>query len=128
MRVIEIKNPGGPEVLALVERPVPIPGDAEVLIKVAAAGVNRPDIMQRKGHYPPPPGASDIPGLEVAGAVHSVGPNVTHWKAGDQVCALVTGGGYAEYCVALAPLCRPIPLDLTDIEAASLPDTCFTVR
>jgi len=127
MQAIEIRNPGGPEVLSLVERSVPIPGDLEVLIKVAAAGINRPDIMQRKGHYPPPPDASDILGLEVAGIVHSVGLSVTDWKTGDQVCALVTGGGYAEYCVAPAPQCLPIPRGLTAVEAASLPETFFTV-
>jgi NADPH2:quinone reductase len=127
MRAIEIERPGGPEVLKLVERPVPVPGDAEVLIKVAASGVNRPDIMQRKGHYPPPPGASDIPGMEVAGTVDAVGSHVTEWKPGDRVCALVAGGGYAEYCVAPAPQCLPVPRGLTPVEAASLPETFFTV-
>jgi len=127
MRAIEIERPGGPEVLRLAEHPMPAPGDSEVLIKVAAAGVNRPDIMQRKGHYPPPPGASDILGLEVAGTVTAIGANVADWKPGDQVCALVAGGGYAEYCAAPAPQCLPIPRGLTAVEAAALPETFFTV-
>jgi NADPH:quinone reductase-like Zn-dependent oxidoreductase len=96
MIAIEIRAPGGPEVLVPVERPVPVPGAGEVLIKVAAAGVNRPDIFQRLGRYAPPPGASDIPGLEVAGTIEQLGPDVRDWRAGDAVCALVTGGGYAE--------------------------------
>lgn len=97
MIAIEIAEPGGPDVLRAVERPTPHPGDGEVLIRVEAAGVNRPDVMQRLGKYPPPPGASDIPGLEVTGTIAEVGPHVTRWKAGDVVCALVAGGGYAEY-------------------------------
>src|SRR5882672_11027231 len=102
MRCVEISTPGSPEVLKLVERPDPVPGRGEVLIRVAAAGVNRPDIMQRRGMYPPPPGASDLPGLEVAGVVESLGDAVTDWRAGDCVCALVSGGGYATLCVAPA--------------------------
>ncbi len=127
MKAIEISRPGGPEVLRLVERPVPVPGPGEVLIRVAAAGVNRPDVMQRRGLYPPPPGASDIPGLEVAGTVAAVGEGVTRWRPGDRVCALLTGGGYAEYCVAAAPLCLPIPKGLDLVQAAAIPETYFTV-
>jgi len=127
MTVIEIREPGGPDVLVPAERPQPEAGPGEVLIKVAAAGVNRPDVMQRKGAYPPPPGASDIPGLEVAGTVASVGAGVHIWRPGDRVCALVAGGGYAEYCVAPAPQCLPVPdrMDLT--HAAAIPETFFTV-
>ncbi len=109
------------------ERPVPIPSTNEVLIQVAAAGVNRPDVMQRNGLYPRPPGASDIPGLEIAGTIAALGAQVAHLKVGDNVCALVTGGGYAEYCVASADLCLPIPKDLSLTEAAALPETFFTV-
>lgn len=127
MRVVEISAPGAPEVLRLGERPRPTPGSGEVLIQVAAAGVNRPDVMQRKGVYPPPPGASDIPGLEVAGTIVAVGDAVGSYAVGDHVCALVTGGGYAEYCVAPALQCLPVPTGLTDLEAASLPETFFTV-
>lgn len=127
MRVVEISAPGGPEVLHLARRPLPSPGPEEVLIRVAAAGVNRPDVMQRKGLYPPPPGASDIPGLEVAGEVIATGARVAEWKPGDAVCALVTGGGYAEYCLAHALLCLPVPRGLNFTEAASLPETFFTV-
>jgi len=119
LRVIEISAPGGPEVLHVVERPIPTPGPGEVLIKVQAAGVNRPDIMQRQGNYPPPPGASDIPGLEVAGTIPDEGDR--------SVCALVAGGGYAEYCVAPAPQCLPIPAGLDVIHAAAIPETFFTV-
>ena len=124
---IEIRQPGGPDVLQPVSRPMPSQNDRQVLIKVAAAGVNRPDVFQRLGFYPAPPGASDIPGLEVSGTVVAAGPEVTRWKIGDQVCALLAGGGYAEYAVAEASLCLPIPdgLDLED--AATLPETCFTV-
>src|SRR5712664_3993250 len=100
MIAIEIREPGEPDVLVPVERPTPVPGSGDVLIKVAAAGVNRPDVMQRKGQYPPPPGAPDIPGLEIAGEVAAVGGKVTRWKVGDKVTALVAGGGYAEYCLA----------------------------
>ena len=127
MFAIEITQPGGPDVLQPCRRPVPVPGPGEVLIKVAAAGVNRPDAMQRKGFYPPPPGASDIPGLEVAGHVVAVGEGFKHPVVGDAVCALLTGGGYAEYCIANASLCLPIPKGLSLIEAATLPETFFTV-
>ena len=125
--VVEIAAPGPPEVLRPARRPVVPPGPGEVLIRVAAAGVNRPDVLQRQGHYPPPPGASDIPGLEVAGEVAAVGDRVTEWRPGDAVCALVAGGGYAEYCVAPAPQCLRVPKGLTAIEAAALPETFFTV-
>jgi putative PIG3 family NAD(P)H quinone oxidoreductase len=127
MTAIEIRVPGGPEVLVAVERPKPVPAAGEVLIKVAAAGVNRPDIFQRLGRYPPPPGASDIPGLEVAGTIEEVGAEVRDWHLGDQVCALVTGGGYAEYCVAPAPQCLPVPRGLDHVAAAAIPETFFTV-
>jgi putative PIG3 family NAD(P)H quinone oxidoreductase len=109
------------------ERPVPEPGAGEILIKVAAAGVNRPDVMQRQGRYNPPPGAVEVPGLEVAGTVASVGPDVDAWKVGDTVCALLAGGGYSEYCVAPVPQCLPVPKGLTLIEAAALPEVMFTV-
>ena len=108
-------------------RPVPNPGPTEVLINVEAAGVNRPDIVQREGHYPPPPGVTDIPGLEVAGEIIETGPEVQDWKRGDYVCALVSGGGYADYCVAPASLCLAIPAGLTMVEAAGIPETFFTV-
>src|SRR6266581_2486681 len=127
MIAIEIREPGGPEVLVPVERPRPTPGSGEVLIAVAAAGVNRPDVMQRRGHYPPPPGASDIPGLEIAGTVEKIGADVTGCRTGDRVCALVAGGGYAEYCVAPAPQCLPIPAGMTFVSAAAIPETFFTV-
>ncbi len=124
---VEITAPGGPEVLRAVEFPDPRPGPGEVLIDVAAVGVNRPDTMQRRGAYPPPPGASDLPGLEVAGTVAALGDGVTEWSAGDRVCALVAGGGYATKCVAPAPQCLPVPGPLDWIEAAALPETYFTV-
>ena len=127
MRAIEISAPGGPEVLRVTQRPVPTPAANEVLIEVAAAGVNRPDVLQRKGGYPPPPGASDIPGLEVAGTIVAAGAGANAWKTGDRVCALVTGGGYAEYVAAPAPQCLLIPRGLTLVEAAGLPETFFTV-
>jgi putative PIG3 family NAD(P)H quinone oxidoreductase len=127
MTVIEIANPGGPESLRLASRPMPAPGPGEVLVAVAAAGINRPDIMQRKGQYPPPPGASDIPGLEIAGTVAAIGLGVHHWKVGDEVCALVSGGGYASHCVAPAPQCLPVPKGFSMAEAAALPETFFTV-
>jgi putative PIG3 family NAD(P)H quinone oxidoreductase len=127
MIAIGIKTPGGPEVLAPERRDVPAPGPREVLIRVEAAGVNRPDVLQRKGHYAPPPGASDIPGLEVAGRVVACGPSVTRWRVGDSICALVAGGGYAEYTVAPEEQCLPIPAGLTAIEAAALPEAFFTV-
>jgi NADPH:quinone reductase len=127
MRCIEISEAGGPEVLTLSERPDPVAGPGEVLIQVAAAGVNRPDVMQRRGAYPPPPGASDIPGLEVAGTVAAVGDGVRDWTPGDPVCALVSGGGYATMCVAPAPQCLPVPAALGLTAAAALPETFFTV-
>ena len=127
MRAIEITTPGGPEVLRPGQRPVPAPAAGEVLIEVAFAGVNRPDVLQRKGGYAPPPGASDIPGLEVSGTIRKLGPQVNEWKVGDEVCALVTGGGYAEYVNAPAVQCLPIPKGLTLEQAASLPETFFTV-
>jgi putative PIG3 family NAD(P)H quinone oxidoreductase len=124
---IEIRAPGGPEVLVPVERATPLPGPGEVLIKVAAAGVNRPDVFQRLGRYAPPPGVSDIPGLEVAGTVEQVAQGVTEWRAGNPVCALVAGGGYAEYCVAPAPQCLPPPRGLDMVAAGAIPETFFTV-
>jgi NADPH:quinone reductase len=127
MIAIEIRQPGGPEVLVPVERPRPTPGPGEVLISVAAAGVNRPDVMQRRGQYAPPPGASDIPGLEVAGTIVAVGAEVSGWDVGDKVCALVAGGGYAALCVAPAPQCLPIPAGMSFVSAAALPETFFTV-
>jgi NADPH:quinone reductase len=127
MRAIEITEAGGPDVLRVATRLTPGPSAGDVLIKVAAAGVNRPDTMQRRGAYPPPPGASDIPGLEVAGTVVQVGPGVTQPKIGQTVCALVAGGGYAEYCVAPAVQCLPVPRGLSLTQAASLPETFFTV-
>ena len=127
MLAIEIREPGGPEVLTPTERPRPRIGAGEVLIRVAAAGVNRPDVLQRQGRYPPPPGASDIPGLEVAGTLEEVGADVRDWHPGDRVCALVSGGGYAEYCAAPAPQCLPIPRGLSLVDAAVLPETTFTV-
>ena len=127
MRVVEISTPGGPEVLRVAERPRPVPGPGEVLIQVAAAGINRPDVMQRQGSYPPPPGASDIPGLEIAGKVVAVGLGVNYTKIGDAVCALVTGGGYATYCVAPEPQCLPVPKGFSMVEAAAMPETFFTV-
>ena len=127
MKAVEISAPGAPEVLKPTERPVPQPQKNEVLIKVAAAGVNGPDIMQRKGLYPAPPGASDLPGLEVSGEIAAVGSEVKRWKAGDNVTALTNGGGYAEYCVADAELCLPIPKGVDLRDAAGLPETFFTV-
>ena len=127
MTVIEITEPGGPEKLAVNHRPVPQPAPGEVLIQVATAGVNRPDCLQRQGGYPPPPGASDIPGLEVAGTIVALGEGVTEWRTGHQVCALLTGGGYAEYCIAPASQCLPIPAGLSLLQAAALPETLFTV-
>jgi putative PIG3 family NAD(P)H quinone oxidoreductase len=127
MIAIEIREPGGPEVLVPVERPMPAPADGEVLIKVAAAGVNRPDVFQRRGRYPPPPGASDIPGLEIAGTVERLGANATGLAVGDTICALVAGGGYAEYCTAPVPQCLPVPRGLDAVAAAAIPETFFTV-
>jgi len=127
MLAIEIREPGGPEVLVPMDRPRPSPGPGEVLIKVSAAGVNRPDVMQRLGRYPPPPGASDIPGLEVSGTIEEIGANVGRWRPGDSVCALLAGGGYAEYAVAPAPQCLTIPRGVSAIHAAAIPETTFTV-
>ena len=127
MTAIEIAEPGGPDVLRAAERPTPEPGLGEVLVKVAAAGVNRPDVLQRKGGYPPPPGAADSPGLEIAGAVVALGPGAGRWRIGDRVCGLVTGGGYAEYCAVPAVQCLPVPADYDMVKAAALPETFFTV-
>jgi NADPH2:quinone reductase len=127
MRCVQISKPGGPEVLVAAERPLPVPRANEILVKVAAAGVNRPDVLQRLGKYPVPPDASDLPGLEIAGEVASCGASVTLWKPGDKVCALVHGGGYAEYCVTPEVQALPAPKGLSLLEAASLPETCFTV-
>lgn len=128
MKAIVILRPGAPEVLQLAERPVPQPSAQQVLIKVIAAGVNRPDVAQRKGNYPPPPGASpDIPGLEAAGIIEQCGESVKRWKRGDSVCALLTGGGYAEYAIADADHCLPIPSNWSFAEASSLSETVFTV-
>src|ERR1700678_4486429 len=127
MTVVEIAAPGGPEQLRTAVRPVPQPGAGEVLVRVAAAGVNRPDVMQRQGRYPPPAGASDIPGLEVAGEIVAIGPGASGVALGDEITALLPGGGYAEYAVAAAPLCLPIPKNLGMVEAAAVPETFFTV-
>ena len=130
MKAIEISAPGAPDVLRLTERPAPVPAAGELLVRVAASGVNRPDVLQRKGLYPVPPGASDLPGLEVAGEVvagDAVAMADAGFKIGDRVCALVAGGGYAELCVAPVGQCLPVPAGWSDIEAASLPETCFTV-
>lgn len=124
---IEITQPGAPEVLQPTARPMPEPMDNQVLIQVAAAGINRPDVFQRMGFYPPPPGVTDIPGLEVSGTIVAIGSGVSRWTVGDQVCALLAGGGYAEYAVAEASLCLPIPEGLALTDAAALPETCFTV-
>jgi putative PIG3 family NAD(P)H quinone oxidoreductase len=126
MRFVDFSQPGGPEVLRIAEREAPSPGDADVLIKVEAAGVNRPDLLQRQGKYPPPPGASPILGLEVAGTVHAAGSDAK-WRPGQRVCALAPGGGYAEYCLAPGPQCLPIPQGLSMEEAAGIPETFFTV-
>ena len=127
MTAVAISAPGGPEVLVAEERPVPQPGPGEILIRVAAAGVNRPDVLQRMGFYPPPPGASDVPGLEVAGVVAAVGPGGDLEMLGQSVCALVAGGGYAEYCLAPVGSCLPVPKGFSMAEAAALPETVFTV-
>jgi len=127
MNVIEITEPGGPDVLQLRERPVPAPTGNEVLIRICAAGVNRPEVLQRKGMYPPPPGATDIPGLEAAGEIAAIGAGVKDWRVGDKVCALLTGGGYGEYAIADAGSCLPVPDGVTMEEAAALPETIFTV-
>ncbi|MYD88358.1 MAG: alcohol dehydrogenase catalytic domain-containing protein, partial [Acidobacteria bacterium] len=127
MRIVEITEPGPPDGLQIGSRPVPVPGSGEVLIRVTAAGVNRADTMQRKGNYPPPPGASDVLGLEVSGTVAAVGQGVADLAVGDQVCALLTGGGYAEYCLAPAPQCLPIPAGVSLVDAAALPEAYATV-
>lgn len=127
MRAVEIRTPGPPDVLQLCERPVPVPAAGEVLIRVAAAGVNRPDCLQRRGLYPPPPGASDLPGLEVAGVVAAVGTDATAPAIGERVCALLAGGGYAEYCVVPAVQCLPVPRGFSLVEAAAIPESFFTV-
>lgn len=127
MRAVEITRPGPPEVLQLAERAVPTLGAGEVLIRVHAAGVNRPDVLQRQGHYPPPPGTTDIPGLEVSGEVVSAAPGAEAWRVGDEICALVAGGGYAEYVAAPAVQCLPVPRGLSMAQAAALPETFFTV-
>jgi NADPH2:quinone reductase len=127
MSAVEIAAPGGPEELKLARRPTPQPAEGEVLVRVRAAGVNRPDVMQRQGRYPPPPGASDIPGLEIAGEVVALGPGAARAALGDRVTALLPGGGYAEYAVAAAPLCLPVPAGLSMVEAAAIPETFFTV-
>jgi NADPH2:quinone reductase len=127
MIAVEISQPGPPDVLRLVDRPTPAPGPGEVLVRVEAAGVNRPDLMQRLGKYPPPPGASDIPGLEIAGTIVAIGPEVARWRPGDMVCALVAGGGYADHCVAPEPQCLPLPRGVRPREAAAIPETFFTV-
>ncbi|HEX7857954.1 MAG TPA: NAD(P)H-quinone oxidoreductase [Sphingobium sp.] len=127
MTAIGIREPGGPEVLKPVRLPVPVPGSGEVLIRVRAAGVNRPDVMQRQGKYPPPPGAPETPGLEVAGEVVATGPDILERLVGRRVCALIWGGGYAEYAIANAAHCLPLPDDLSFTEAAAIPETLFTV-
>jgi putative PIG3 family NAD(P)H quinone oxidoreductase len=127
MIAIAIAKPGGPDVLQPIEVPVPMPGPREVLIRVAAAGINRPDLMQREGRYPPPPGATDIPGLEVSGTVVGCGSGASRWREGDEICALVSGGGYAEYCVAPDAQCLPIPKGLDLVAAGGVPETFFTV-
>ncbi len=126
MTAIAIRAPGGPEMLVPEERPVPAPGAGEILVKVIAAGVNRPDVRQRQGSYPPPKGATDIPGLEIAGEVAALGAGVKRWKRGDKVCALVVGGGYAEYCAAYEPHALPVPAALSMVEAAAIPECFFT--
>ncbi|MBM3648639.1 MAG: NAD(P)H-quinone oxidoreductase [Alphaproteobacteria bacterium] len=127
MNCVEIKKPGGPEALVATTRPLPQPKAGEILIKVAAAGVNRPDIAQRAGLYPPPPGASDLPGLEAAGTVAALGAGVSGWTIGDAVCALTPGGAYAEYCAVPAPQCLPLPRGFDMVRAAALPENYFTV-
>lgn len=127
MTAIEITESGAPEVLRPVVRPMPLPDAGEVLIQVAAAGVNRPDVLQRKGEYPPPAGASDIPGLEIAGEIIAIGLGVQRYRLGDQVCALVSGGGYATHCIAPEATCLPVPKGFDAVQAAALPETFFTV-
>lgn len=127
MTAIAIRAPGGPEVLVAETRPLPVPGEGEILVRVAAAGVNRPDVLQRAGAYPPPKGASDLPGLEVAGTVAAVGPGTPRWRVGDAVCALTPGGGYAEYALVHGTNALPVPQGLDMVAAAALPETFFTV-
>ena len=127
MACIAIREPGGPDVLQPETRPVPQPGDGEILVRVAAAGVNRPDVSQRLGRYPPPAGASDLPGLEIAGTVAALGPGATRYKRGDKVCALSHGGGYAEYCAVHETHALPVPTGFSMVEAAAIPETFFTV-
>jgi NADPH:quinone reductase len=127
MKVVEIAAPGGPEQLKPATRPLPQPGEGEVLVRVEAAGVNRPDVMQRQGRYPPPPGASDLPGMEIAGEIVALGPKVSDLAPGDRITSLLPGGGYAEYAIAAAPLCMPVPTGLSMVEAAALPETFLTV-
>jgi NADPH2:quinone reductase len=127
MRAVRIREPGGPDVLEVDEHETPKPGDGEILVAVAAAGVNRPDVMQRKGQYPPPRGASDIPGLEISGVVAERGPGASRFEVGEEVVALVAGGGYAEYCVTPEITALPLPEPLTLVEGAGLPETTFTV-
>lgn len=127
MRAVEITTPGGPDALQLCERPMPVPGHDEILIRVAAAGVNRPDVLQRAGAYPPPPGASDLPGLEASGEVAAIGAGVDKWAVGDKVCALLAGGGYAEFAVTHQDHALPVPAGLSMVQAAALPETFFTV-
>jgi len=127
MTVIEMREPGGPEVLQTSTRPIPVPGEGEVLIKVTAAGINGPDMVQRRGHYPPPKGASDLLGLEVSGEVARLGAGVSRWAVGDKLCALTNGGGYAEYVAVDARHCMPIPEGVAELDAAGLPETFFTV-
>jgi NADPH2:quinone reductase len=127
MTIVQARQPGGPEVLEPTTRAVPAPGPGEVLVKVAAAGVNRPDLMQRQGKYPPPQGASDVLGLELSGVIVAVGPSVSRWRPGDRITALVAGGGYAEFAVVPEPQCLPVPRGLSMEEAAALPETFFTV-
>lgn len=127
MKAIEISQPGEPEVLVVTERPLPTPQAGEILVKVAAAGVNRPDVLQRRGNYAPPPGASDIPGLEIAGEVVALGEGVQRYALGDKVCALIAGGGYAEYCKVHESNALPVPVGFSMVEAAAIPETFFTV-
>jgi putative PIG3 family NAD(P)H quinone oxidoreductase len=127
MTVVEIASPGGPEQLKTAVRPIPQPGEGEVLVRVEAAGVNRPDVMQRQGRYPPPPGASDLPGMEIAGEIVALGAKVSGLSVGDKITSLLPGGGYAAYAIAAAPLCMPIPTGLSMVEAAAVPETYLTV-
>ncbi len=127
MTVIEMREPGGPDVLQTATRPIPVPREGEVLIKVTAAGINGPDMVQRRGHYPPPKGASDLLGLEVSGEVARLGAGVSRWAVGDKLCALTNGGGYAEYVAVDARHCMPIPEGVAELDAAGLPETFFTV-